>query len=169
MTAAYYSSLVSELLGKVFVASTGKGVCRIDFRITEKKFLAQLRRQIPGEIVKDDGPNQKVLSQLRRYLEGRLKQFDCLLDMEGTAFQKRVWSALGRIPYGETRSYKDIARAIGHPKAFRAVGNANGTNPVPIIVPCHRVIESNGGLGGYGSGIDIKKQLLDFEKSHALR
>ncbi len=169
MITVYYSAIPSKLLGTVFVASTEKGVCRIDFRITEKKFLTQLRRQVPGKIVKDDGPNRKVLSQLRKYLEGELKQFDCPLDMEGTAFQKRVWSALERIPYGATRSYKDIARTIGHPKAFRAVGNANGTNPVPIIVPCHRVIESNGGLGGYGSGIDIKKQLLDFEKRHAFR
>ena len=168
MTTIYYSSLPSELLGTVFVASTERGVCRIDFHIAEKAFLTQLRRQVCGEIVKDDRPNQKVLSQLRKYLEGKLKRFDCPLDMEGTVFQKRVWSALQKIPYGKTRSYADIARTISHPKAFRAVGNANGSNPIPIIVPCHRVIESNGGLGGYGSGIGLKKRLLDFERSHAL-
>ena len=169
MTTIYYSSLASELLGTVFVASTERGVCRIDFHIAEKAFLTQLRRQVSGEIVKDDRPNQKVLSQLRKYLEGKLKKFDCPLDMEGTAFQKKVWAALQKIPYGKTRSYADIARTISHPKAFRAVGNANGSNPIPIIVPCHRVIESNGGLGGYGSGIGLKKRLLEFEKSHALR
>jgi O-6-methylguanine DNA methyltransferase len=169
MTTIYYSAIPSKLLGTVFVASSERGLCRIDFHITEKEFLTQLTKQILGKIVKDDGPNRKVLSQIRKYLEGKLKQFDCPLDVEGTAFQKRVWSALRKIPYGKTRSYADIARAIGHPKAFRAVGNANGSNPVPIIVPCHRVIESNGGLGGYGSGIGIKKQLLEFERSHALR
>jgi O-6-methylguanine DNA methyltransferase len=90
------------------------------------------------------------------------------MDMKGTPFQKKVWSALAKITYGQTRSYKDMARAIGHPKAFRAVGNANGNNPVPLIIPCHRVIESNGGLGGFGHGLKVKKQLLDFEKAHAL-
>jgi len=169
MTTIYYSSVPSRLLGTIFVASTQKGVCRIDFHTTEKKFLAQLRKQILGKIVKDGGLNRRALTQLRKYLEGKLKQFDCPLDMEGTAFQKRVWSALRKIPYGKTRSYADVARTIGHPRAFRAVGNANGSNPVPIIVPCHRVIESNGGLGGYGSGIGLKKRLLEFEKSHALR
>jgi methylated-DNA-[protein]-cysteine S-methyltransferase len=169
MTTIYYSTIPSKLVGTIFVASTEKGVCRIDFHTTEKDFLAQLKKQVPGRIVKGDGPNRRVLSQLRKYLEGKLKQFDCPLDMEGTAFQKRVWSALKKIPYGKTRSYADVARAIGHPKAFRAVGNANGSNPVPIVVPCHRVIESNGGLGGYGSGIDVKKQLLEFERGHALR
>jgi O-6-methylguanine DNA methyltransferase len=169
MTTISYSTIPSKLLGTVFVASTPKGVCRIDFHTTEKEFLRQLRKQISGKIVKGEGLNRRVLAQLRKYLEGKLKQFDCPLDMEGTAFQKRVWSALRKIPYGKTQSYADVARAIGHPKAFRAVGNANGTNPVPIIVPCHRVIESNGGLGGYGSGIGIKKRLLEFERSHALR
>ena len=168
MAFTYYSTLPSKLLGTVFVASTEKGVCRVDFHITEKAFLRQLRRQVSGKIIRDDRPNRNVLSQLRRYLGGQLKTFDCPLDMEGTPFQKRVWAALEKIPYGKTRSYADIARAIGHPKAFRAVGNANGSNPVPILVPCHRVIESNGGLGGYGQGIGIKKRLLDFERSHAL-
>jgi O-6-methylguanine DNA methyltransferase len=169
MTTIGYSSVPSRLLGTIFVASTEKGVCRIDLHTTEKEFLTQLRKQIPGKIVKDEGLNKRVLTQLRKYLEGKLKKFDCPLDMEGTAFQKRVWSALKKIPYGKTRSYADVARIIGHPKAFRAVGNANGSNPVPIIVPCHRVIESNGGLGGYGSGIGLKERLLEFERSHALR
>ncbi len=105
---------------------------------------------------------------MKKYLEGRLKRFNCKLDLRGTPFQKKVWSALTKIPYGETRSYQDVARAIGHPKAFRAVGNANGNNPIPLIIPCHRVIESNGGLGGFGHGLKVKKELLDFEKTHAL-
>ncbi|NWG02994.1 MAG: methylated-DNA--[protein]-cysteine S-methyltransferase, partial [Syntrophaceae bacterium] len=113
-----------------------------------------------------DQKNKNVLSQLKKYLKGKLQRFDCRLDLKGTPFQKKVWRALEKIPYGQTHSYKEIAKSIGHPKAYRAVGNANGQNPIPIIIPCHRVIESNGGLGGFGHGIQIKKRLLDFEKAH---
>ncbi len=169
MDPIYYSVSELPLLKKVFVASTEKGVCSIDFHTSEKEFLKYLERRFSSpKIIKNPQANQKVVSQLKKYVEGRLKDFDCSLDLGGTPFQRKVWAALMKIPYGETRSYLDIAKAIGHPKAFRAVGNANGTNPVPIIVPCHRVIESDGGLGGYGQGIDVKKKLLDFEKAHAL-
>ena len=168
MEKVYYASFHSPLLKKVFVASTEKGVCMVDFLTSEKSFLKELRKLFPGEIVKDDRKNKAVLSQLKRYLKGRLLRFGCPLDFRGTRFEKKVWSELRKIPYGQTRSYKEIARAIGHPKAFRAVGNANGKNPLSLIIPCHRVIESNGGLGGFGHGIKVKKQLLDFEKSHAL-
>jgi methylated-DNA-[protein]-cysteine S-methyltransferase len=109
------------------------------------------------------------MGQLRKYLKGELRRFDCKLDFEGTPFQKKVWSALAKIPYGQTRSYQEIAKSIGHPKAFRAVGNANGRNSIPLIVPCHRVIESDGGLGGFGHGIKMKKRLLDLEKAHGVR
>ncbi len=97
-----------------------------------------------------------------------MKHFSCPLDMRGTRFEKKVWAALKRIPYGKTRSYQDIAKSIGHPKAFRAVGNANGSNSIPLIIPCHRVIESNGGLGGFGHGLKVKKNLLNLEKVHAI-
>ena len=168
MEKIYYASFDSPLLKKVFVASTEKGVCMIDFLTSEKAFLKELKALIPGEIVRDDQKNRKALSQMERYLKGELKRFDCPLDLQGTPFQKKVWSKLATIPYGQTRSYKEIAEAIGHPKAFRAVGNANGSNPIPLILPCHRVIESNGGLGGFGHGIKVKKELLDFEKSHGV-
>src|SRR5438105_3066247 len=91
--------------------------------------------------------------QLALYFDGRLEAFDLPLEMNGTAFQKRVWDALRQIPYGETRSYAELAAVVGSPRAFRAVGAANGRNPIPIVVPCHRVIESNGGLGGFSCGI----------------
>ena len=168
MDKIYYSFFDSPLLKKVFVASTEKGVCMVDFLISEKSFLNELRKLFPVEIVRDNRKNKAVLSQLKKYLKGKLQRFDCPLDMRGTPFEKKVWSKLAKIPYGQTRSYKEIGQAIGHPKAFRAVGNANGKNPLPLIIPCHRVIESNGGLGGFGHGIKVKKQLLDFEKSHAL-
>jgi methylated-DNA-[protein]-cysteine S-methyltransferase len=164
MEKIYYSSISTFFLKNVFVASTERGLCKIDFLISEKEFVRELKKRFAGEVLRDDRKNKKVLTQLERYLEGKLKEFDCPLDPRGTAFEMRVWSELGKIPYGETRSYKDIARAIGRPNAFRAVGNANGANPIPLIVPCHRVIESNGGLGGYGQGIEVKKRLLELEK-----
>jgi O-6-methylguanine DNA methyltransferase len=137
----------------------------VDFLKTEKVFLSRLKERFPGKIVRDHQKNKDFLGQLKKYLKGELQRFDCKLDFRGTSFQKRVWSALAKIPYGQTRSYKEIAQAIGHPKAFRAVGNANGQNSIPLIIPCHRVIESNGRLGGFGHGVKVKKQLLDFEKT----
>jgi O-6-methylguanine DNA methyltransferase len=169
MEKIFYSSFNSPILKKVFVASTKRGVCMVDFLTSENAFLKILRKQFPGEIVRDDRKNQKVLSQLKKYLKGELQRFDCPLDMRGTSFEKKVWSALKKIPYGRTRSYKEIGEAIGHPKAFRAVGNANGSNSIPLIIPCHRVIESNGGLGGFGHGLKVKKQLLKLENPHGIR
>jgi O-6-methylguanine DNA methyltransferase len=166
METIYYSSFNSSLLGKVFVASTERGVCMVDFLKSEEVFLRRLKEKFPGKIIRDDRKNRNILNQLKKYLKGELQRFDCKLDFKGTPFQKKVWSALAKIPYGQTRSYKEIARAIGHPKAFRAVGNANGQNSIPLIIPCHRVIENNGGLGGFGHGVKVKKQLLDFEKAH---
>jgi len=168
METIYYCSFDSPLLKQVFVASTDRGVCMVDFLKSEKAFLKGLKERFPGKIVKDNRKNKEVLSQLKKYLRGQLKRFDCPLDFKGTPFEKRTWSALAKIPYGKTRSYKEIAQAIGHPKAYRAVGNANGRNSLPLIIPCHRVIESNGGLGGFGHGLKVKKQLLDFEKAHEL-
>jgi methylated-DNA-[protein]-cysteine S-methyltransferase len=166
METIHYSSFNSPFLKKVFVASTERGVCMVDFLKSEKVFLRRLKEKFPGEIIRDDRKNRDALNQLKKYLKGELQRFDCKLHFKGTPFQKKVWTALAKIPYGRTRSYKDIARAIGHPKAFRAVGNANGQNSIPLIIPCHRVIESNGGLGGFGHGVKVKKQLLDFEKAH---
>lgn len=115
--------------------------------------------------VADDGAFPDAVEQLQAYFAGELTEFDLRLDMVGTAFQKKVWAALLTIPYGETRSYGEIARQIGAPGAFRAVGLANGHNPIGIIVPCHRVIGANGSLTGYGGGLDRKRALLEMEKS----
>lgn len=115
--------------------------------------------------VADAGAFPDAVEQLQAYFAGELIEFDLELDMVGTAFQKKVWSALLTIPYGETRSYGEIARQIGAPGSFRAVGLANGHNPIGIIVPCHRVIGANGSLTGYGGGLDRKRALLELEKS----
>jgi methylated-DNA-[protein]-cysteine S-methyltransferase len=168
MERIYYSFLDSPFLKRVFVASTGRGVCMVDFLTSEKAFLRRLKRRFLGEIVRNDRKNRKSLSQLDAYLKGKRKCFDFPLDIHGTSFEKKVWSELAKIPYGQTRSYKEIAQSISHPKAYRAVGNANGSNPLPLIFPCHRVIQSHGALGGYGYGLKVKKQLLDFERAHGL-
>ncbi|MCL1881237.1 MAG: methylated-DNA--[protein]-cysteine S-methyltransferase [Oscillospiraceae bacterium] len=108
---------------------------------------------------------QKAVTQLREYLSGKRLKFDLPLYHKGTDFQNKVWQALLDIPYGETRSYKEIAEEVGSPRAFRAVGMANHRNPLAFFVPCHRVIKSGGGLGGYAGGIHVKRFLLDLEKS----
>ncbi|HYN14664.1 MAG TPA: methylated-DNA--[protein]-cysteine S-methyltransferase [Terriglobales bacterium] len=106
--------------------------------------------------------------QLEEYFAGKRRAFDVPLDLRGTAFQKRCWQELLKIPYGETRSYADIARAIGNPLAVRAVGLANGQNPIAIVVPCHRVIGSDGSLTGYGGGLEVKRRLLELEGALSL-
>lgn len=104
--------------------------------------------------------------QVLEYLEGSRKEFDLLLALEGSVFQQKVWKALTLIPYGETRSYGEIAKLIGNPKACRAVGMANNKNPISLIIPCHRVIGSNGSLVGYGWGLELKAELLKLEKNN---
>ena len=126
--------------------------------------------EAPTEPRNDGNPILKeAVSQLRAYFAGELCEFDLPLEMEGTAFQKRVWEELTTIPYGETRSYAGIAKAIGTPLAVRAVGAANGRNPVPIVVPCHRVIGTSGKLVGYGGGLPMKRLLLGLEAEHVER
>lgn len=112
----------------------------------------------------DPGPFRSVSEQLESYFAGELRTFAVNLDPEGTAFQRRVWQELSRIPYGETISYGQLAARIGNPNASRAVGLANGSNPISIIVPCHRVIGANGKLTGYGGGLPIKEKLLGLER-----
>jgi len=109
-------------------------------------------------------PFRAVERQLREYFQGKRTAFDLKLHPKGTPFQKAVWKALAAIPYGETRSYGDIAKAVGRPAAVRAVGLANGRNPLPIVVPCHRVIGASGKLVGYGGGLHVKQALLDRER-----
>jgi methylated-DNA-[protein]-cysteine S-methyltransferase len=129
-----------------------------------------------GEGARTDGPGDdghpliaEAKRQLRAYFAGELCWFELPLDVIGTDFQKRVWRALRSIPYGTTRSYSSIAGEIGAPRAVRAVGAANGRNPIPIVVPCHRVIGANGDLVGFGGGLRVKKLLLDLETRYAER
>ena len=115
----------------------------------------------------DDRAFPDAVEQLGAYFSGELHTFDLRLEFEGTPFQRRVWEALRAIPYGETRTYGEIAMQIGSPTAFRAVGLANGHNPIAVIVPCHRVIGANGSLTGFGGGLERKRTLLELEKSNS--
>lgn len=121
-----------------------------------------------GDAIKKETPViMEAFRQLSDYFDGELKTFDLPLKPEGTPFQLKVWEALRTIPYGETRSYGDIARQIGNPKACRAVGMGNHNNPIAIVVPCHRVIGADGSLTGYGGGLPIKRQLLELENHYS--
>jgi methylated-DNA-[protein]-cysteine S-methyltransferase len=128
-------------------------------------YMADHRHQPPSETFgpRDHGPFAEAVRQLDAYFAGELTEFDLPLRLAGTPFQQSVWAALLRIPFGRTLSYGELARAMGRPNASRAVGLANGRNPVSIIVPCHRVIGANGDLTGYGGGMLRKRQLLEFE------
>lgn len=127
----------------------------------------RINKKVEDDIIKKDTPVLKETEkQLKEYFEGKRKTFDVPLNPKGTNFMKKVWTALQNIPYGEVRTYQQIAEEVGSPKAARAVGMANHRNPIPIIIPCHRVIGSNGKLVGYALGMDMKKSLLDWEKKN---
>lgn len=148
------------------IAATDRGVVRLAMAAAREEFLAELNECFPEWDWQRDDRHPLVdeaASQLAEYFSGRRRSFNLPLDLRGTRFQLRVWRALEEIPYGETRSYVDVARAIGEPKAARAVGGANGCNPVGIVVPCHRVIAAGGGLGGFGCGLEFKRALLRLE------
>ena len=138
----------------LFVAAGERGICHISF--TDDIPRAWTRADTHPLI-------RETARQLELYFGHRLKQFDVPLEMNGTSFQRKVWDHLLEIPYGEVISYAQLASRVGSPKGFRAVGAANGKNPIPIIVPCHRVINSGGGLGGYSCGLSYKRRLLELE------
>ncbi|BDD08716.1 methylated-DNA--protein-cysteine methyltransferase [Fulvitalea axinellae] len=117
----------------------------------------------PKEWIRGEGAFEEAVSQLEAYFAGDLKEFDLSLAPEGTDFQCKVWRELEKIPFGETRTYEEISRALGNPKAVRAVGAANGANPIGIIVPCHRVVGKDGSLTGYAGGLSLKRKLLELE------
>ena len=152
-------------IGSMLCASTERGLAYVRLPCAGGRGFADwLRRQAPGaELRTGFAPNKAAIQQIREYLDGKRSTFELPLDLRGTEFQRRVWQALLEIPYGETRTYAEQARAIGAPAAVRAVGTANGSNPVAIVVPFHRVIASGGKLGGYGGGLPLKRRLLALE------
>ena len=151
-------------LGPLLVAATSKGICRLTFDEDE----SALAYRFPNAtIIPDDGTISAWVEGALEAIEHPQSAPELPIDVRGTAFQEAVWRELRRIPLGETRSYADIARAVGQPDAVRAVGTANGSNPVAVLVPCHRVIRSDGTLGGYAGGLDRKRKLLAAEQANS--
>ncbi len=167
MTDIIHYSCLNPPFGPVFVAKTAKGICFINLsKISEAGFQSLLRKRFQKKPVRDDEKLKNVINELLDYFNGKKVNFKFLLDLRiGTIFQRKVWNKISEIPYGELRTYKWIANEIGNTNAVRAVGNAVGKNPVPPIIPCHRVIRTDGKLGGFSSGISLKKWLLKLEKS----
>lgn len=167
----YYSEMESSI-GPLTIATTEKGVCWINFgTIDDNLFILKrwVKRWVNSDqIIKAEDQLDIVKKQLTEYFSKERHEFDLEIDLYGTSFQKIVWTSLLDIPYGEIRAYKDIAIKINAPKAVRAIGGANHNNPVAIIVPCHRVIGSNGNLVGYGGGLNIKQYLLELEGNELL-
>jgi methylated-DNA-[protein]-cysteine S-methyltransferase len=139
-------------IGRLYIAEENGALTDLSFR------------PVPNAVEAGTPLLTKAAGQLGEYFAGRRRAFDLPLDRRGTPFQKSVWAALQGIPYGETRSYKEIAAAVGKPTGFRAVGMANNRNPLAVVVPCHLVIGADGGLTGYGGGLDVKQRLLDLER-----
>lgn len=148
-----YTTSYSSPLGMLTLHSDGTALTALQFQVPEA----------PGSSCM---LLEKTVQQLREYFSGMRTQFTLPLAPAGTDFQQEVWQALCRIPYGETRSYAELSAMVGHPAACRAAGNANGKNPIPIIIPCHRVIRADGSIGGYSGGLHIKRFLLDLEQQN---
>lgn len=152
-----YYAYTGSLVGTLLVTGDDEGVCSLDF------VKQPHARQVEEGWVSSEKKLAPVLSQLAEYFAGSRRVFDLPLQLTGTAFQQKVWKALCEIPFGEAISYGELARRIGQKGASRAVGNANGRNPIPVIIPCHRVIAADGALGGFSSGLPIKRALLRHE------
>ncbi|MBB4805242.1 AraC family transcriptional regulator of adaptative response/methylated-DNA-[protein]-cysteine methyltransferase [Chryseobacterium defluvii] len=153
-------------LGDMIACAVDQGICLLEFtdRKNKEKQFTSLSKTLNAEIVEKEHPHFKQLEEeLNEYFEGKRHQFEVPLFVTGTEFQKKVWQLLREIPMGETRSYKQQSEFLGNPKAIRAVGTANGINKIAILIPCHRVIGSNGDLVGYAGGIWRKQKLLELE------
>jgi len=153
-------------LGPLVLASEGDALLALEFPERSKGIRARLEAAHPDAEVKEGAPPQPIASALAAYFGGDARALDRVqVRTEGTPFQREVWATLRRIPAGQVWSYKDLARAVGRPRASRAVGAANGANPVALVVPCHRVIATGGKLGGYGGGLHRKEWLLKHERA----
>jgi O-6-methylguanine DNA methyltransferase len=165
-----HSTTIPSPVGPLFLAASARGLVALEFdqRLPGQQTIRPNPRDLRAESRKltfADSPAelQPYVRELAEYFAGTRRNFTFALDLRGTEFQVACWNALLAIPYGETRSYGDIARAVGRPQGFRAVGMANNRNPVAIVVPCHRVIASDGTLCGYGGGLETKRRLLELE------
>lgn len=156
-------------IGELIIGSFEGKICLIDFayRKTRNRLDERLKRHLQAKFVEQENTIiSQAKTQIDEYLQGERKSFDFLILTVGSEFQKQVWEALQTIAYGETISYQELANKIAHPKAVRAVANANGANTLALVIPCHRVIQSDGGIGGYAGGVNAKKILLKMESKN---
>lgn len=165
-----HSTMFTSPVGPLFLAASDRGLVALEFdaRLPGQQTIRPNPRDLRAEtkalrFEESESALRPYVSELEQYFAGKRREFTFPLDLRGTDFQLACWRALLAIPYGETRSYGDIARAVCRPQGFRAVGMANNRNPIAIVVPCHRVIASDGSLCGYGGGLDIKRKLLELE------
>jgi len=157
-------TVVDSPLGRLLVAATPRGVCAVSMGSSDAELLRALKAEYPAATLQDaDRGLEKWAREIVRHLEGRRPRLELPLDIQATAFQWQVWTALSKIPYGETRTYKDVAASLGRPSAVRAVAHACASNPVALAIPCHRVVRTGGGLAGYRWGVARKKALLEAE------
>lgn len=163
MTATIFHAWMPSPLGRLLLVGGGERLLRINLCDSDAP------EDPPAGSVQDERSFEDAVAQLREYFDGRRRRFDLALAPEGTPFQREVWEALQRIPYGATASYRQLAETIGRPAAVRAVGAANGRNPLPIVIPCHRVIGSDGTLTGYRGGVRFKESLLGIERGEGRR
>jgi methylated-DNA-[protein]-cysteine S-methyltransferase len=156
---------IDSPVGKLLLATTRRGLVKVSFPIQPlDEVLERLANEISPRVLESPAQFDDARRELDRYFEGRLQEFDLPLDWQlSHGFYRKVLRATARIPYGQTRSYTDMAKRAGSPRAVRATGSALGSNPLPIVVPCHRVLRSGGALGGYGGGIEMKQTLLELE------
>jgi O-6-methylguanine DNA methyltransferase len=162
MEKIFYSDIKSPI-GTIWVAISNKGLLRLDFPCAEEKFLKELGTQTESKPEYRPSKLDDIGNWLDSYFDGKKMEYKEPFDLRGTDFQKKVWKAIHDIPRGKLASYGQLAENIKKPKASRAVGNAVGQNPIAIIIPCHRVVWSNGGIGGFGGGLPIKRVLLNIE------
>ncbi|HIF43624.1 MAG TPA: methylated-DNA--[protein]-cysteine S-methyltransferase, partial [Dehalococcoidia bacterium] len=161
-----YHTLVACPMGRLLVAATDKGVCSVKLGNSDEALKENLQSEFPSATHQQDGGHLAIwTAEILSYLDGEKTGLDLPLDIQATAFQQQVWQALREIPYGETRTYQQVAENMGKGNASRAVGTACGANPVALVVPCHRVLRKDGGLGGYSWGLDRKQSLLDMEQA----
>ena len=161
-----HSARFDTPFGEMLAASTERGLAYIQLPRASGRGLSGWLRHFAPQASHQEAyaPNRSAIGQILEYLEGKRERFDLSLDLRGTEFALSVYREVERIPYGKTATYSEVARALGHPKAFRAVGNANAANPLSLVIPCHRVVAAGGKLGGYGGGLSMKRQLLAMER-----
>ncbi len=164
----FYSKFyVPQLKRSFFIAKNEQGICYIDLNDNEKKFIKRIKDYLNDELKRTNTGISYEIAQIKDYFKGLRMNFDMNVYLKGTGFRTGIWQALSETAYGETISYSDLAKRAGNKKAFRAAATCCAVNPVPIIIPCHRVIAKDGSIGGFGGGIEMKRVMLNIEKDNS--